>query len=129
MLTGQRWGTRPRFAPAWPQKRLMQALEPVAAALDLVHRQGIAHRDIKPANIFVTGTLDGDDMFIKVLDFGIAKVVGSAGVEFGQTPGGMTAVTPPLRAPQQLNPSPGPPRPPTALYWLRRLFFEPLART
>src|SRR5258708_38294291 len=103
MLTGQRWGTRPRFAPAWPQKRLMQALEPVAAALDLVHRQGIAHRDIKPANIFVTGTLDGEAMFIKALDFGIAKVAGTAGWEFAQTQGERTSSTPRYGAPEQFS--------------------------
>src|SRR4051812_19043338 len=50
-------------------------LESVATALDIVHRKGIAHRDIKPANIFVLGQLHGEDMFVKVLDFGIAKVM------------------------------------------------------
>jgi len=43
----------------------------VASVLHKAHRLGIVHRDIKPDNIFMVE--DEDDLFIKVLDFGIAK--------------------------------------------------------
>ncbi len=45
-----------------------------ARALHEAHRRGIIHRDIKPENLFLT-SLDGEGEFVKVLDFGLAKLV------------------------------------------------------
>src|SRR4051812_35999539 len=69
---------------AWPIANVIALLEPVAAALEVVHRRGIAHRDIKPANIFVLAP-ETDEMHVKVLDFGIAKVAQSAAERGGFT--------------------------------------------
>ena len=44
-------------------------------ALDLVHGAGVAHRDVKPANIFVLRPSDATAMGVKLLDFGVAKVM------------------------------------------------------
>ncbi|MCA9618573.1 MAG: serine/threonine protein kinase, partial [Myxococcales bacterium] len=48
---------------------ITQACEGLAAA----HREGVVHRDIKPANLFVTDTAEG--RVVKVLDFGISKIL------------------------------------------------------
>ena len=58
-------------------REAVQLLDPAAEALALAHRKGIAHRDVKPGNVFVLGDPRGD-CTVKLLDFGIAKVVSDA---------------------------------------------------
>jgi serine/threonine-protein kinase len=80
-----------RIEPA----RLVDYLAQVARALDKAHAVGIIHRDLKPENIFVTKAEDGTP-FVKVLDFGIAKIVEGAAREGTDETG-----TPLYMAPEQ----------------------------
>ena len=87
-------------------RQAMVLLEPVAMALGLAHRLGIAHRDVKPSNLFVVGDLATGDVTIKLLDFGIAKVVEAtrAKTAFNHTmEPEMTAFTPAYGAPEQFS--------------------------
>ena len=55
----------------WPHTRWL--LVQIVRALYAAHSNGIIHRDIKPANCFLIGEIVGQE-FVKVLDFGIAKL-------------------------------------------------------
>lgn len=59
-----------------PIARAMGIFLQVCAALGHAHQKGIVHRDLKPSNIMLI-ELDGQPDFVKVLDFGIAKVLSS----------------------------------------------------
>ena len=67
----------------------------IAAVLHEVHRHDIVHRDIKPANLMLT-----PGGIVKVLDFGVAALLGS-GSNPRLTQVGMTVGTPPYMSPEQ----------------------------
>jgi len=54
-------------------RRTFPIVRQLIGALAASHQIGIVHRDVKPANVFILRRKDGSD-FVKVLDFGIAKV-------------------------------------------------------
>jgi serine/threonine-protein kinase len=76
-------------------------LEPIAAALHCAHEQGIVHRDVKASNIFVSES--GGKRVVKLLDFGIAKLMyGDHGSQGLTAPGTMIG-TPHAMAPEQIR--------------------------
>lgn len=86
-----------------PEKRLIRIVAQVLAALADAHAVGVIHRDLKPENIMVEQRRDQPD-FVKVLDFGIAKLQESSGSE-GQalTRAGFVCGTPEYMSPEQAS--------------------------
>ena len=74
-----------------------------AEAMQHAHSQGVLHRDLKPSNIMVTN-LKSDQIVIKILDFGIAKILDESG-EFTTTTG-MNIGSPLYMSPEQSQGSP-----------------------
>jgi hypothetical protein len=79
-------------------ERAVALLSQAARALAEAHGRGIVHRDVKPENLFVTSTADQPD-WVKVLDFGIAKVVGDE-AQTGLTVEGWIGGTPAYISPE-----------------------------
>jgi len=91
-----------------------------AEVLAFAHARGIVHRDVKPENIRMRRDLGGAR--VKVLDFGIARLVNQGAVRL--TAEGMLAGTPRYMAPEQVRDLPLDAR--TDVYALGLLFFEML---
>ena len=75
-------------------------LRSIARALDAAHAKGIAHRDLKPENIFIARDTDGE-LYPKLLDFGIAKLMGPEESLAHKTGTGVPIGTPFYMSPEQ----------------------------
>ncbi len=71
----------------------------LAKALDRTHLEDIVHRDIKPSNIFLMN--DEGNVFVKLLDFGLAQHAGSA--DSSSAEARKCAGTPPYMSPEQIT--------------------------
>lgn len=122
----------------WKERGSLPSLEETVALLDdavqglaAAHAMGVTHRDVKPGNIFLlAGTADRPRS--KLLDFGIAKVLGGARVGIGPsgvTRAGEAVCTPGYAAPEQFEPKFGAVGPATDVYALALLLCTVMSGT
>ncbi len=90
--------------------RTANIIRQVVAGIEAAHDEGILHRDLKPANIFLMQSkrrATGEDGFVKVGDFGLAKIVNPDRAELtsGSGPASRGIIgTPEYMAPEQMQP-------------------------
>lgn len=102
-----------------PLKVCYHLFDQLCSAIHAAHLEGIIHRDLKPANLFVIKHMD-DSTFLKVIDFGIAKVFESSAEASSLTQG--VVGTPAYMAPEQcMNEKVGPA---TDVYAMGTILFE-----
>ncbi|MBP6004721.1 MAG: protein kinase [Pyrinomonadaceae bacterium] len=93
-----------------PVKRAVRLLRQIADGVDAAHDLNILHRDLKPANIFIMQKGKGGDGFVKVGDFGLAKIVNQTITDTSSnaTPSSRGIIgTPEFMSPEQMQPEVG----------------------
>lgn len=80
--------------------RLIRIMEMACRSLAEAHEQGLVHRDLKPDNIFLN-QIGGEKDFVKVLDFGVAKLKDKKYGSATLTQAGMIFGTPRYMSPEQ----------------------------
>jgi serine/threonine-protein kinase len=83
LLSGQSLLERFESGGAMPWRQVVRIAREVCSSLAEAHALGIIHRDLKPANIHLERRGDAED-FVKVIDFGIAKVLAEDVAELTQ---------------------------------------------
>ncbi len=81
--------------------RVLRIIDQVAEALGEAHQNGVVHRDMKPENIYIERRA-GED-YVKVLDFGIAKIMSDDRAQPALTAVGQTLGTLEFMSPEQLR--------------------------
>ncbi|NUP04480.1 MAG: protein kinase [Polyangiaceae bacterium] len=76
LLRGEDLGARLKRGERFTAEETVLYLDQAGRALEKTHERGIVHRDLKPENLFLTKRDDGSPR-VKILDFGIAKIVTS----------------------------------------------------
>src|SRR5690606_26505761 len=98
LLTGGDMGAL--LGQTLPPARVVELAVQMMRGLEHAHGRGVVHRDLKPENIFVTRDHE-DRELLKLVDFGLAKVVSGEGSETRLTRTGMVFGTPHYMSPEQ----------------------------
>jgi len=99
-LEGETLAARLSRVRVFDERGVVRVMKQCTSALGAAHEQGLVHRDIKPENIFLRAHPDYPD-FVKVLDFGIAKLLTTDEPVGHKTKTGSVLGTPSYMSPEQ----------------------------
>ena len=99
-LEGETLAARQTRVRTFDEGTVVRIMKQCTSALGAAHEQGLVHRDIKPENIFLRAHPDYPD-FVKLLDFGIAKLLGNDTTVGHHTKTGSVMGTPSYMSPEQ----------------------------
>jgi HD-like signal output (HDOD) protein len=99
-LEGETLAARLSRIRVFDEPSVIRAMKQCTSALSAAHDQSLVHRDIKPENIFLRSHPDYPD-FVKLLDFGIAKLLGNDSTVGHHTKTGSVLGTPSYMSPEQ----------------------------
>jgi serine/threonine protein kinase len=97
LIEGETLEARLRRSGPLPTALALEVIAQIAKALVAAEAQGLVHRDLKPANLML---VEGTELTVKVIDFGLAKAAATAGSETDLTHGGFVG-TPAFASPER----------------------------
>jgi serine/threonine protein kinase len=100
LVEGETLEARLRRSGPLPPALALEVITQVARALVAIEVHGLVHRDLKPANLML---VEGPELTMKVIDFGLAKAAANAGNEPHITTHGGFVGTPSFASPEQFN--------------------------
>ena len=105
LLEGRSLGDVLKERPILPLAEAIHIATQIADGLEASHQRGIIHRDLKPDNVYLI-TRYNDPNYVKILDFGLAKLTQGGGAMSHKTRAGSVLGTPHYMAPEQAEGKP-----------------------
>jgi serine/threonine protein kinase len=96
-LEGQSLSELIKEAPLKDQRQALDIFIQICSGLQAAHAQGVIHRDLKPSNVMIVGTT------VKIVDFGIAKLISDTARELHLTKAGSVLGSPAYMSPEQCD--------------------------
>ena len=123
-LQGQELGELIKKRVRMSAPEVVPYLEQICGGIKAAHDAGIIHRDLKPENILV---LEGEPLRLKLIDFGLVKMLGPEASASNLTATGMVMGSPLTMAPEQVTSEPDKIGPETDIYSLGIIIYWMLA--
>jgi serine/threonine protein kinase len=101
-LSGDTLALRLKKVHSIPVQESLRILRQIARGLREAHKLGAVHRDLKPSNVMLVAEEDGGEV-VKILDFGIGKLLGTSDDDQELTQEGAFLGSPKYIAPEQVN--------------------------